>query len=129
MPPVISVSGSTPTPPGYRRLGKQAVRIDIAEKLLRAAHEVRVGSPRKPFVLDPALAISTGLTTTSYAWLLRLGGFRASVPRPLKPGALGPLQPPRWRWQPPRREAVAPVPVLVARRPGNAFAALADLVR
>lgn len=129
MPPVVPLIGKAPVPPGYRRLGKQAMRIDMAEKLLRAAHEVRVAARGKAFMLDPARAISTGLTTASYAWLLRIAGFRAIVPRPLREGASGPVQPPKWRWQPPRRQAEAPTGAQPVNRPGNAFAALAGLVK
>ena len=126
-PPVVPLAGKAPTPPGYRALGRQALRIDLAEKLLRDAHGVRVAAGNRSFVLDPALAVSTGLTTASYAQLLRLAGFQPGVPRPLASGAYGPPAPARWRWRPPRREVRAaerPAPP-----PGSAFAALAALVR
>jgi ATP-dependent RNA helicase SUPV3L1/SUV3 len=129
MPPVVGTPGKTPTPPGYRRLGKQALRIDIAEKLLRAAHEARVAAKGRPFVIDPALAISTGLATVSYAQLLRLAGFNASVPRPLRAGAFGPPQPASWRWRPARQETSPPDTAPAPADPDNAFAALAALVR
>ena len=129
MPPVIAAPGKMPTPPGYRRLGKQAVRLDIAEKLLRAAHEARVAAKGRPFVIDPALAISTGLPTVSYAQLLRLAGFNATPARPLPQGAFGPPQPARWRWRAPRRHDPARQPPAIVARPDSAFAALADLVR
>ncbi|MFN3517126.1 MAG: helicase-related protein [Novosphingobium sp.] len=129
MPPVVATPGRSTTPPGYRRLGKQAVRLDIAEKLLRAAHEARLAGRGKPFVIDPALAISTGLNTASYAWLLRQAGFTASPARLPAEGAHGPPQPARWRWRPPRREAVADSAIVTSALPGSAFAALAELVR
>ncbi|MFM5950269.1 MAG: helicase-related protein [Novosphingobium sp.] len=129
MPPVVAGPGKAATPPGYRRVGQQAVRLDIAEKLLRAAHDVRVAAKGKPFVIDPALAISTGLSTASYAQLLRLAGFNAAMPKALADGAYGPPQPPRWRWRPLRRSGPVAPPVSAPVRPGNAFAALADLVR
>jgi ATP-dependent RNA helicase SUPV3L1/SUV3 len=108
-------------------VGKQALRLDIAEKLLRAAHEARVAAKGRSFVIDPALAISTGLATSGYAQLLRLGGFQATMPRALPAGAFGPPMPPRWLWRPPRREVDPARPAA----PGGegAFAALADLVR
>jgi ATP-dependent RNA helicase SUPV3L1/SUV3 len=116
-------------PPGYRDLGKQLLRLDMAEKLLREAHDARAAAERSRagFPLDPARAVSMGLTTASYARLLRLAGFQPLMPRPLAEAAHGPPAPVRWRWRPPRRqvEAAAPVP---ARREG-AFAALADMVR
>lgn len=128
MPPVIAIAAQAPVPPGYRRLGRQALRIDMAEKLLRFAHEARIEAGGKAFVLDPARAISTGLATASYAWLLRLAGFRASMPRPLAEGAFGPPQPPRWRWQPSRRRPESGAALASAAKPGNAFAALAGLI-
>lgn len=126
MPPVLSLPGKAKAPPGYRALGKQALRIDMAEKLLRAAHEVRVKASRRDCVLDPALAVSMGLATPGYAQLLRLGGFQARSGRPLAEGAFGPPEPPRWRWRQPRRQPSAPVRPVPA--PSNAFAALAGLV-
>ncbi|MFM5885510.1 MAG: helicase-related protein [Novosphingobium sp.] len=128
MPPVFALSGKALTPPGYRALGKQALRLDIAEKLLRLAHGSRVAAGSRPFVIDPALAISTGLSTLSYTQLLRLAGFTASVPRPLPAGAFGPPVPPRWRWRPLRRAAPAGE-VGGAAAAHGAFAALAELVR
>jgi len=128
MPPVVPLPGKPALPPGFRQLGKQGLRLDMAEKLLRAAHEVRVKAGQKTFVLDPALAVSIGLATASYAQLLRLGGFTVTMPRPLGKGQFGPLQPPRWSWRAPRRESrdTAPPP---PSRPGSAFAALAEMLR
>jgi len=68
-----------------------------------------------------------GLTTASYARLLRLAGFQPLMPRPLREGAHGPVLPLTWRWRPPRRQA-EPEPA-VPRRPEGAFAALAELVK
>ncbi|MGF7154063.1 helicase-related protein [Novosphingobium gossypii] len=126
MPPVLAAGHHRP-PPGYRALGKQLLRIDMAEKLLREGHDARASEKRGSFTLDPARAVSMGLTTASYARLLRLGGFQPVMPRPLAEGAHGPLAPVRWRWRPPRRQAEAQ-PALPVRRDG-AFAALADMVR
>ena len=129
MPPVVALPGKAPCPPGYRALGKQAVRLDIGEKLLHAAHTAREAAKGRGFVIDPALAISTGLTTASYAQLLRLAGFTASPARPLLEGVQGPPVPARWRWRPPRHERAEPVAAPAGVAPGNAFAALAGLVR
>lgn len=127
MPPVVALPGKTAPPPGYRPLGQQAVRLDMAEKLLHAAHAVRVAARGKPFVIDPALAVSTGLATAAYAQLLRLAGFHAIMPRALPAGAFGPPMPPKWRWRPIRRETESERP---APPPATgAFAALAELVR
>ena len=124
MPPAITLPAAAALPPGYRRLGGQALRLDMAEKLLRAAHEARVAAKSKTFVIDPARAVSTGLATASYAQLLRLGGFRPVMPRPLRAGQFGPAALPRWRWQPlPRadpKRSVADAPP----RSGNVFAEL-----
>ncbi len=126
MPPVLA-AGKGALPPGYRQLGKQAIRLDIAEKLLRAAHEVRTKAGKRPFALDPAKAVSAGLATASYARLLRLAGFQPLMPRPLPEGASGPPAPLVWRWRPPRRQIEASAPPPPIRE--GAFAALAELVR
>ncbi|WP_188771772.1 helicase-related protein [Novosphingobium endophyticum] len=127
MPPALPARREQ-RPPGYRGLGKQLVRLDMAEKLLREAHEARGARGGKAsFALDPAKAVSMGLTTESYARLLRLAGFQPIAPRALAHEAHGPPAPTRWRWRPPRRQAgdVRPKPV----RKDGAFAALADMVR
>lgn len=128
MPSVVALSVHGVPPPGYRALGKQAVRLDIAEKLLHAAHQTRVAAKTKSFVLDPALAVSTGLGTPAYARLLRLAGFQPSMSRPLPEGAFGPPAPPRWRWRPPRRDEAIPARPETPNE-GGAFAALAALVQ
>ncbi|MDZ4308459.1 MAG: helicase-related protein [Allopontixanthobacter sp.] len=107
MIPVIDSAGGLPT--GYRHAGKQAVRIDIAEKIIRAAHDARSRSTRRRFILDPALAVSTGLTADSYVHLLGQAGFRRNPGRALAEGAMGPPAPDQWEWHPSRGQ--------VARRP------------
>ncbi|WP_095012216.1 helicase-related protein [Tsuneonella mangrovi] len=145
------IPGGRRLPAGYRPAGEQAVRVDVAEKLLRTAHETRAKAARRYFVLDPALAISTGLTEDSWKRLMGAAGFKWQSGRKLAEGALGPPAPDRWSWHPganrnagsswdgskakagkptgnrpkgPRREKPAPA----VPRPGNAFAALADLI-
>jgi len=126
MPPALSAT-KRDRPQGYRHLGKQLVRLDMAEKLLREAHNARVAHGRRPFMLSPALAVSMGLATPSYARLLRLGGFRPVMPKELADGEYGPIAPVRWVWRPPRRqEKVIAAPIV---REDNPFAALAELVR
>ncbi len=124
MLPVLAAGGRS-LPPGYRAVGKQWLRLDVAEKLLREAHGARAAAGRRAFALDPARAISTGLTTASYARLLGLAGFIPIVPRALPTGAAGPPARLLWRWRPdrpgPARDSV-PSPV-----PTGAFAALAEL--
>jgi ATP-dependent RNA helicase SUPV3L1/SUV3 len=126
MPPVLAATGRRP-PAGYRAIGKQWLRLDMAEKLLRDAHAVRMSAGRRPFALDPARAISMGLTTAGYARLLRLGGFQPLMPRQLREGAHGPPAPLVWRWRPARRQAEPEVATPVQAE--GAFAALAELVR
>ncbi|MEO6716682.1 MAG: helicase-related protein [Novosphingobium sp.] len=126
MQPVLTAD-NRPAPPGYRSLGKQLLRRDMAEKLLREAHGGRVAAGRRAFALDPARAISCGLTTASYARLLRTAGFYPLLPRPLSEGEAGPPGQLLWRWRPtrPAPESMAPP----TYRPDGAFAALADLVQ
>jgi ATP-dependent RNA helicase SUPV3L1/SUV3 len=127
MPPALAARIG-PLPAGYRRAGLQWIRLDMAEKLLREAHEVRVKTDGKRFVIDPALAISMGLSTASFAKLLRMAGFVALMPNVLGEGAYGPLEPLRWRWRPPRRTTQpsrSPTPDLRH----SAFAPLSELVR
>jgi ATP-dependent RNA helicase SUPV3L1/SUV3 len=124
--PCVIPAGRRAVPAGYRNLAKQALRIDLAERLLREAHGARIAAAGKPFVLDPALPVSMGLTTLSYAQLLRLGGFQPLIARGLRDGEHGPVQPPRWRWRPARR-AAPEKPRAAAPRSG-AFAGLAALV-
>jgi ATP-dependent RNA helicase SUPV3L1/SUV3 len=126
MPPVLART-NRPPPPGYRPLGKQLLRLDVAEKLVREAHNIRVAAGRRSFALDPARAVSAGLTTASYARLLQLAGFIALVPRALAEGQFGPPEPLLWRWRPPRPVPERESPPLIA--PTGAFAALAELVR
>lgn len=114
--PPLPPEGKTVLPapaPGFRRIAGQFVRVDLVERIARSAHDARVG--RKPFVPDPALATSIGLAPATFAALMGSMGFRAEAK------AEGP---PAWTWRgrPRRREAPAAPP-----RPGNAFAALADL--
>jgi len=97
---------------GYRPLGAQAVRIDLVERIARAAHDSRQG--RKPFTPDPALATSMGLTLETLARLMAQLGFRTAR------GAEG--EPQRWIWQ----GLVAP-PKPKAPPRDNAFAVLAEL--
>jgi ATP-dependent RNA helicase SUPV3L1/SUV3 len=125
LPPTLA--GRDP-PLGYRRVGREALRVDLADKLLQEAHRRRLGIPGRRVFLDPARARSMGLSTAGYAALLRAGGFRVAMPRALPAGAMGPIAPPQWDWRPPRPAAAAPVaqPAPVAT---GAFAALAGLLR
>jgi ATP-dependent RNA helicase SUPV3L1/SUV3 len=123
LPPTIT---GRDAPVGYRRVGQQALRVDLADKLLQEAHRRRLGGPARRVFLDPARARSMGLSTASYAALLRAGGFRVAMPRALPAGAQGPVAPPLWDWRPP--QAATPSPVGQGA-PAGAFAALAGLLR
>ena len=129
MLPVIADAKKLPS--GYRHAGSQAIRIDLAEKILRAAHEVRAKAQgkdrRRKFVLDYALPVSIGLEEGNIARLLGNAGFRVQKARPLAEGQFGPPRPDRWEWRPARRKQERQKPA--QPREGNAFAALADLVR
>ncbi len=129
MLPVIAEAKKLPS--GYRHAGSQAIRIDLAEKILRAAHEVRAKAQgkdrRRKFVLDYALPISIGLEEGNIARLLGNAGFRVHKARPLATGQFGPPRPDSWEWRPARRKQERQKPA--QPREGNAFAALAGLVR
>lgn len=114
-------------PAGYRRLGNECLRVDLAEKLLHAAHRTRLGTKARRVFLDPAVARSMNLSTAAYAALLRAGGFRVHMGRALPERAFGPPQPPLWDWRPSRATTASDAPP--PPRPAiGAFAALADLV-
>ena len=125
LPPTVA-GGNAPI--GYRRLGREALRIDLADKLLTEAHQRRIAAPGRRVFLDPARARSMGLSTSGYAALLRTGGFRVTMPRRLPEGAMGPIAPPLWDWRPPRPLVAAPVAKPLQASSG-AFAALAGLLR
>lgn len=128
MPPVVPVTGKQRIPAGYRLAGSQAVRIDMADKLLREAHGVRGAHGRRAFALDPAKAVSMGLKPENFARLLRLAGFRSVMPRPLPKGAHGPPAPARWLWRPPRPQPAREAARATPASPSSPFAALAALV-
>lgn len=95
-------------PAGYRRAGKQAIRIDMAEKLFRAAHEQRAKAPQgkdvRGFAVDTALATSMGLLPESFRSLMKDAGFRPGQPVELPEGAFGPQRPVPWTWRAPRKD-------------------------
>ncbi len=128
LPPALPPMGAgREVPPGYRRVGQQALRVDCADRLLQDAHRCRLGAPGRRVFLDPAKARSMGLSTAGYAALLRAGGFRVAMPRALPDGAFGPHAPPLWEWRPVRAApSLAPVPQRAAT---GAFAALAGWLR
>jgi ATP-dependent RNA helicase SUPV3L1/SUV3 len=97
---------------GFRPLGAQAVRVDLVERIARAAHDARQG--RKPFAPDPALATSIGLTPETLGRLMAQLGFKTARAREGEPV--------RWIWQ-----GLTPVAKPKAAPADNAFAVLAGL--
>lgn len=97
---------------GFRPLGAQAVRVDLVERIARAAHDARQG--RKPFAPDPALATSIGLTPETLARLMAQLGFKTARARESEPQ--------RWIWQ-----GLTPVATPRAAPTDNVFAVLAGL--
>ncbi len=124
MTPVLGEGAALALPLAYRLVGRQALRLDVAETLLAEAHQRRGAAGGRGFRLDPGPAQRLGLTTASYAALLRLGGFRSLPIRALTPERHGPPAPLLWKWQPPGR----PAPIVAPANPDGAFAALAQLV-
>ncbi|WP_425453606.1 helicase-related protein [Aurantiacibacter xanthus] len=106
MAPVIA--GGRQLPAGYRRAGEQAVRLDMAEKLFRAAHEQRLKiadtKDVRGFAIDTALATSMGLAPESFRALMKDAGFRQGEPVAMAEGAYGPPRPVPWTWRPPRKD-------------------------
>ncbi|QDX26814.1 helicase [Sphingomonas suaedae] len=110
---------------GYRPLGQQAVRIDMAERIARAAHDARPKKDTKkskggraPFAPDPTLATSMGLTPDTLARLMAQLGFQ-SVRTPK-----GERQ--RWVWKG-MTPLAKPKPPPRDTPMGHAFARLAEM--
>jgi ATP-dependent RNA helicase SUPV3L1/SUV3 len=93
----------------YRRVGRQWLRIDLADRIASHAHKVR--SAGGTDVVDTALATSVGLGEDGVARLMIDVGFA-------KAGDA-------WKWRGRRSNRQPQQP----RRAANAFAALADLKR
>ena len=103
------ISDTKVIPAGYRLAGSQVIRVDLAEKILRAAFEARAKATSKAnaertprFPLDLALAVSIGLEEENARRLLGSAGFRLQRARELAEGAFGPAAPDRWTWLPRR---------------------------
>ncbi len=62
---------------GFWRIGAEAVRIDIVDRLARSIHGQREG--RAPFIPDPHWAASAGLSHDGLARLLRALGYRPQL--------------------------------------------------
>ncbi|WP_299328930.1 helicase-related protein [Parasphingopyxis sp.] len=99
---------------GFRGFAGQMLRIDMAERVARAAHDARNG--KAPFAPDPALATSLGLSDAALARLMQALGFQQAAPATED-------APAQWVW----RGRRAPKPKRRKPAPGNAFAKLAEL--
>ena len=116
-------------PAGYRRAGQQAIRIDMAEKLFRAAHDQRGKANGRGFAVDTALATSMGLSAENFQRLMRDAGFRPGEKSEMAEGVFGPPPPRAWTWRAPRKDRQSRKPSRKRQaEPGNAFAGLADLI-
>jgi ATP-dependent RNA helicase SUPV3L1/SUV3 len=62
---------------GFWRIGDEAVRIDMVDRLARAIHGRRDG--RAPFIPDPNWAASAGLSRDGLARLMRALGYRLQL--------------------------------------------------
>ncbi len=99
---------------GFWRIGSEAVRIDMVDRLARAIHGRREG--RAPFIPDPNWAASAGLTRDGLARLMRALGYRLQ----LVDGAA------HFAWRGHRRANVSPEAASDARTlPDSPFAILA----
>lgn len=59
---------------GYRRIGEEYLRIDLAERIIKKAHEAR--GERSVFTMDSAFATSLGISEKGLAALMRDAGFK-----------------------------------------------------
>ena len=112
-PPGAALLGADADPRGaalaYRRLGATWLRVDLADRLASHAHKARAAGARDP--VDAELARSVGLDADGIARLMAEIGFARAGEA--------------WRWRGRRAKRLDSS----ADRPGNAFAALADLKR
>jgi ATP-dependent RNA helicase SUPV3L1/SUV3 len=92
---------------GYRRFGSQMLRVDLVERISRAAHDAR-GKDRV-FMPDAKFASSIGVGAETLARILRALGFYP----------MGGNPPNRWHWR------GRPRPRADRRETNTAFAALA----
>lgn len=105
------IDGAKNLPAGYRRAGQQAIRVDMAEKLFRAAHELRARSTddagARGFPVNVALATSMGLSAENFRSLMKDAGFRQGQPVEMAEKMLGPPRPIPWTWRAPRKDRLA----------------------
>lgn len=65
---------------GFRKIGAEYVRVDMAERLVKQAHEARQAGP--VFAIDAALATSLGLSQEVHEALLDMAGFVKTDEKP-----------------------------------------------
>ncbi len=118
----VSIAVDDTAPPGFLeaagfwRIGSEAVRIDMVDRLARAIHGRREG--RALFTADPNWATSAGLGRDGLARLMRALGYRLQ----LVDGNA------HFAWRGQRRQQVQPVSDGSARTPpGSPFAILAGM--
>ena len=118
----VSIAVEDTAPPGFIeaagfwRIGSEAVRIDVVDRLARAIHGRREG--RALFSADPNWATSAGLGRDGLARLMRALGYRLQL-------VDGNAQ---FAWRGQRRQQVQPDHDGGARTPsGSPFAILADV--
>jgi len=68
---------------GFRKVGEEFLRVDMAERLVKKAHEDR--GTHDIFVVDDALATSLGLSREGHDRLLEMAGFVKSKEPPPEP--------------------------------------------
>jgi len=100
---------------GFRGFAGQMLRVDMAERIARAAHDARDG--KNPFTPDPALSTSLGLSSAALTQLLQALGFQSAGKAADNETSA------QWIWRGRR------APKKAVRKPvhGNAFAKLAEL--
>lgn len=64
---------------GFRAVGGEYVRVDMAERLIKQAHEARSAGP--VFTIDASLATSLGLSAEVHEALLAMAGFKKTEER------------------------------------------------
>jgi len=72
---------------GFRNVKNEYVRVDMAERLIKQAHEAR--QQGDVFAVDPALATSLGLSTETHEALLDMAGFVKTEQAPVPAEAKG----------------------------------------
>lgn len=65
---------------GYRRIGEEYVRIDLAERVIKKAHEAR--GQGNSLSMDMAFATSLGISDDGLKALMRDAGFRPAEAKP-----------------------------------------------